>query len=175
MKVSSFLSLGFFCCFLVCFVFFMFEKKKTTIMCCCLLLWWCSNEEGNGNLLPSPFSLVVLRFHLVVLGVYRVQGIIKEEFVANVVQVEMQCYHLYIVSHVTSGTNAAAFYETKHKIVNNDMIQGFHFIQSAKFFIPFIFLITQYLNFGPLIYYREPFFSLCSLTFFDLPILYIFY
>ncbi len=31
-------------------------------------LWWCSNEESDGNLLPSPSSLVVLRFNLVVFG-----------------------------------------------------------------------------------------------------------
>jgi hypothetical protein len=31
----------------------------------------------------------VLRFNLVVLGVYKVQGTTKEEFVANAVQVKM--------------------------------------------------------------------------------------
>jgi hypothetical protein len=54
-----------------------------------LLLCWCSSEENNDNLLPSPSSLVVLRFNLVVLGVYRVQNITKEEFVKNAIQVEM--------------------------------------------------------------------------------------
>jgi hypothetical protein len=33
-----------------------------------LLLWCYSSKEGNGNLLLSPFSLVVLRFNLVVFG-----------------------------------------------------------------------------------------------------------
>jgi hypothetical protein len=31
-------------------------------------LWWCFNEKGYGSLLPSPFSLVVLKFNLVVSG-----------------------------------------------------------------------------------------------------------
>jgi len=69
LKVSSLTSLGFFfCCFLVCFVFFVFEKKKTKAMCRRFLLWWCSSKESSGNLLPSPSSLVVLRFNLVVFG-----------------------------------------------------------------------------------------------------------
>jgi len=34
----------------------------------CLLLWWCFSEESDGSLLPSPSSLVMLRFNLVVFG-----------------------------------------------------------------------------------------------------------
>jgi hypothetical protein len=55
------------------------------------------------------------------LGVYKVQGTIKEEFGANVVQAEMQHYHIYIVRHVVKATNAATSYRTKHDIVNNYM------------------------------------------------------
>jgi hypothetical protein len=53
------------------------------------------------------------------LGVYRVQGITKEEFVANVVQVEMQHHHLYITRHVARATNAIAAYQNK---LNNVMV-----------------------------------------------------
>ncbi len=45
-----------------------------------------------------------------VLGVYRVEETTKEEFVANVIQVEMQCRHFYIARHVTRVANAAAAY-----------------------------------------------------------------
>jgi hypothetical protein len=48
------------------------------------------------------------------LSVYKVQGITKEEFVANAIHVEMQCRHLYI-------SNAAVAYQAKHNIVDNDM------------------------------------------------------
>jgi hypothetical protein len=44
------------------------------------------------------------------LGVYTVQGITKEEFVANSVQLEMQHHHLYIARHVKNATNVTAFY-----------------------------------------------------------------
>ncbi len=54
-------------------------------MCCYLLLWWYYNKKGDGSLLPSPSSLVVLRFNLMVLGIYNVQGTTKEKFVANVI------------------------------------------------------------------------------------------
>jgi hypothetical protein len=57
-----------------------------------------------------------------VFGVYKVQGTTKEEFVANVVQAEMQRCHLYTVNHVTRATNAVTFYQAKHDIVDNDMI-----------------------------------------------------
>jgi hypothetical protein len=56
------------------------------------------------------------------LGVYKVQGTTKEEFVTNVVQVEMQCHHLYISCHVAKATNATTAYRIKHEIVNNDMV-----------------------------------------------------
>jgi hypothetical protein len=46
----------------------------------------------------------------------------KEEFVANVVQVEMQCCHFYTLHHVTT------IYQAKHEIVDIDMVWGFHFI-----------------------------------------------
>jgi len=56
------------------------------------------------------------------LGVYRVEGTIKEEFVANAIQTEMQRYHMYIFHHATKVTNAATSYQTKHEIINNDMV-----------------------------------------------------
>jgi len=55
-------------------------------------------------------------------GVYKVQNIIKEEFVTNVLQVEMQCRHLYIVCHATRVTIVAAAYQAKHEILHNDMV-----------------------------------------------------
>ncbi len=56
------------------------------------------------------------------MGVYKVQGITKEKFVGNVVEIEMQCHHLYNAYHVAKATNATAIYQTKHGIVNNDMV-----------------------------------------------------
>jgi len=56
------------------------------------------------------------------LGVYRVQEITKEEFVANVVQVEMQHRHLYTPCQATKATNATIIHRTKHEIVDNDMV-----------------------------------------------------
>ncbi len=41
-------------------------ERVNMAMRCYLLLWWCFNEKNDGNLLPSPFSLVVLKFNLVV-------------------------------------------------------------------------------------------------------------
>ncbi len=60
----------FFSCFLVCFIFFVFEKKKKKrtlwpSFLCLRRRWWHKN-------VPLSFSLVVLRFNLVVFGVYRV-------------------------------------------------------------------------------------------------------
>jgi hypothetical protein len=37
----------------------------------CLILWWCFSEEGDGNLLPLPSSLVVLGLIWSFFGVYR--------------------------------------------------------------------------------------------------------
>jgi hypothetical protein len=42
--------------------------------------------------------------------VFRVEGAIKEEFVANAVWVEMQCCHLYIVCQATRAKNATSSY-----------------------------------------------------------------
>jgi len=56
------------------------------------------------------------------LGIYRVQEITKEEFVANVVQVEMQRCHMYTTHHATKVVNVTIVYQTKHKIVDNDMV-----------------------------------------------------
>jgi hypothetical protein len=58
----------------------------------------------------------------VCLGVYKVQGTTKEEFVANVIQVEMQRCHLYTAYHVPRATNVTITYRAKHEIVNNDMV-----------------------------------------------------
>jgi len=55
------------------------------------------------------------------LGVYRVQGQTHEEFVATVVQVEMQRRHLYTARHAAKAANAAAAYRAKHEIVDADM------------------------------------------------------
>ncbi len=64
----------------------------------------------------------MLGFNLVVLDVYRVQDKTKEKFVANVVQVEMQCRHFYIARHATKAVNAATKCQAKHKIVDIDMV-----------------------------------------------------
>jgi hypothetical protein len=55
------------------------------------------------------------------LGVYRVQGQTQEEFVVTVVQVEMQCRHLYTAHHATKAANATTTYRAKHRIVDIDM------------------------------------------------------
>jgi hypothetical protein len=55
------------------------------------------------------------------LGVYKVQDQTQEEFVANAVQVEMQCHHFYFVHHATKTANAIAAYRAKHEIVDIDM------------------------------------------------------
>jgi len=55
------------------------------------------------------------------LGVYRVQDQTKAQFVANVVQVEMQRRHFYTARHATKTANAAAAYRAKHRIVDTDM------------------------------------------------------
>jgi hypothetical protein len=56
------------------------------------------------------------------LGVYRVHGTTNEKFVVNVVQVEIQRHHLYIIRHAARVANATNAYSTKHKIVDNDMV-----------------------------------------------------
>jgi len=56
------------------------------------------------------------------LGVYRVQDKTKEEFVANVVQVEMQRRHFYTARHAAMVVNATAKYRAKHRIVDIDMV-----------------------------------------------------
>jgi hypothetical protein len=55
------------------------------------------------------------------LGVYRVEETIKEKFVANAFQVEMQRCHFYIACHVARVANVTAAYQTKHEIVNTNM------------------------------------------------------
>jgi ribosomal protein L32 len=55
------------------------------------------------------------------LGIYRVHDQTKAQFVANAVQVEMQCHHFYIAHHATKATNATATYRAKHEIVDIDM------------------------------------------------------
>jgi hypothetical protein len=57
-----------------------------------------------------------------VFGIYKVQGITNEELVANVIHVEMQHHHLYIVCHATMVVNVVATYRAKHNIVNSDMV-----------------------------------------------------
>ncbi len=64
----------------------------------------------------------MLGFNLVVLDVYKVEEITKEEFVANVVQVEMQHHHFYTACHVARATNAATTYRIKHEIVDTNVV-----------------------------------------------------
>jgi hypothetical protein len=52
----------------------------------------------------------------------RVRGTTKEEFVATVIHVEMQCHHLYTACHVARATNATTTYRTKHDTINSDMV-----------------------------------------------------
>jgi hypothetical protein len=56
------------------------------------------------------------------LGVYRVEEIIKEKFVANAVQVEMQRRHFYIACRAIKAANATSAYQTKYKIVDINMV-----------------------------------------------------
>jgi hypothetical protein len=56
------------------------------------------------------------------LGVYKVKEITKEEFVANAVQVEMQHYHFYILSHAIKVVNVVAAFRTIHGIINIYMV-----------------------------------------------------
>jgi hypothetical protein len=62
------------------------------------------------------------------LDVYKVEEAIKEEFVVNAVQVEMQRRHFYITHHATRTINATTFYQTTHGIVDINMAYGFLFI-----------------------------------------------
>jgi hypothetical protein len=55
------------------------------------------------------------------LGVYRVQGQTQEEFVATVVQVEMQRRHFHTTRHATKAANVTATYRAKHGILDADM------------------------------------------------------
>jgi len=55
------------------------------------------------------------------LGVYGVQDQTQEEFVANVVQVEMQRCHFYTARHAAKAANVATTYRAKHGIVNTNM------------------------------------------------------
>jgi hypothetical protein len=53
----------------------------------------------------------VLRFNFFgFFGVYKVQETTKEEFVATVVQVEMQHRHLYTACHAARATNSTTAY-----------------------------------------------------------------
>jgi len=56
------------------------------------------------------------------LGVYRVQDKTKEQFVANAIQVEMQCRHFYTTRHATNAINATTKYHAKHEIVDINMV-----------------------------------------------------
>jgi len=44
------------------------------------------------------------------LGVYRVKEIIKEEFIANAVQVEMERHHFYTLHHAAKAINVTTAY-----------------------------------------------------------------
>ncbi len=64
----------------------------------------------------------MLDFNLVFLSVYRVEETTKGEFVANVVQVQKQHFHFYTTHHVVRATNATTIYQTKHEIIDIDMV-----------------------------------------------------
>jgi hypothetical protein len=56
------------------------------------------------------------------LGVYRFKETTKKEFVPNAIEVEMQHHHFYIVHHTTRVVIAPATYQTKHMIININMV-----------------------------------------------------
>ncbi len=56
------------------------------------------------------------------MDVYKVHDKIKEEFVANTVQVEMQRRHFYTTRHVAKAVNVTVAYQAKHGIVDIDMV-----------------------------------------------------
>jgi hypothetical protein len=56
------------------------------------------------------------------MGVYRVEETTNEKFVANAIQVEMQCCHFYTLRHAIKAINAIVAYRAKHRIVNIDMV-----------------------------------------------------
>jgi hypothetical protein len=56
------------------------------------------------------------------LGVYRVQDTKKEQFVTNVIHVEIQRCYLYIAHHVVRAVNVIVVYRAKHNIVDSDMV-----------------------------------------------------
>ncbi len=56
------------------------------------------------------------------MGVYRVEETIKEKFVINAIQVEMQCCHFYILCHAWKTANATIAYWAKHGIVDTDIV-----------------------------------------------------
>ncbi len=76
----------------------------------------------------------MLAFNLVVLGVYKVEETIKEKFVANAIQVEMQLRHFYTARHVAKAANVTVVYRIKHGIIDTNMVYSFHFIQLVRFF-----------------------------------------
>jgi hypothetical protein len=56
------------------------------------------------------------------LGVYKDEETTKEKIVENAIQVKMQCGHFHIACHVANVTIAIVFSQTKHGIVNIDMV-----------------------------------------------------
>jgi hypothetical protein len=56
------------------------------------------------------------------LDVYKVKEITKEEFVTNAIQVETQCRYFYTTRHAARAINATATYQTKHGIVDINMV-----------------------------------------------------
>jgi hypothetical protein len=101
-------------------LFCVWEEANGVTTWCRFLLRWCSSEEGNCNI--TFFFGGVKGLIWWFLDVYKGQGTIKEEFVANAIQVEMQCCHLYIAHHAVKASNATCSYWAKHKIVDNDMV-----------------------------------------------------
>jgi len=58
----------------------------------------------------------VLEFNLMFLGVYKVHGTTKEEFVITIVHVNMQHRQLYIVHHTTRDIKVIITYQVKHNL-----------------------------------------------------------
>jgi hypothetical protein len=69
----------------------MFEKKKTMAMCHHIFLWCYCSEEGDGNLLPSPSSLVVFKRRR-----QRQLAVIAFFFVLEKKKTTTMCRHLFL-------------------------------------------------------------------------------
>jgi len=123
---------------------------------CLRIRRWCDN-------VPSS-SMVVLRFNLVVLGFI---GFMAEQRKSLLqMQFKLRCNVVIYTSLVMQQLLIKL--NTRLQIMLWFRVSTLY--SQLGFFSPFIFWTTQFLNFRPLIYYRNPFFSLCFLTFLNPPI-----